>query len=117
ADVIGYRKDFTILDREDARDLLKACIAEEKLDSEEMRFPKPEVVGDILSLAVNMRQPVRQIITQHYDYFDVVGEQIAGLATKFQARKQAANVMDFDDLLVLWLKLLEEDEPTREVYQ
>src|SRR6266567_3247051 len=32
ADLIGHRKNFTILDREDSRDLLKACIAEAQID-------------------------------------------------------------------------------------
>src|SRR5213075_3016716 len=32
-------------------------------------------------------------------------------------RKRAANVMDFDDLLVLWLKLLQQQEELRESYQ
>src|SRR5215467_13968272 len=53
AEVLGYRKDFTILDREDARELLKACLAEADIDTKETRFPKPEVLGDIFSLAVN----------------------------------------------------------------
>src|SRR4029453_6138431 len=58
ADALGYRRDFTILDREDARDLLKSCIADENLETDEVRFPKADVAGDVLSLAVNMHRPV-----------------------------------------------------------
>jgi DNA helicase-2/ATP-dependent DNA helicase PcrA len=39
------------------------------------------------------------------------------VARRFTARKRAANVMDFDDLLGLWLKLLAEHEDARELYQ
>src|SRR5207249_4187035 len=41
----------------------------------------------------------------------------AKIAERYQARKRAANVMDFDDLLVLWLKLLQQQEELRESYQ
>lgn len=117
ADRLGYRNDFTILDREDARDLLKACIAEDKIDTAEVRFPKPEVVADILSLAVNMRKPLPKVVQEQYDYFESLTPRFEELSRKYQARKKAANVVDFDDLLLLWLKLLEEDEDAREIYQ
>src|SRR5882724_2843183 len=32
ADLLGYQRDFTILDREDAKDLIKSCVAEADLD-------------------------------------------------------------------------------------
>src|SRR5712691_5149163 len=32
AEALGYRRDFTIMDREDSRDLLKACMAEAEID-------------------------------------------------------------------------------------
>src|SRR3954468_10832950 len=52
AELLGYRNDFTILDREDATDLLKACIGQANIDVKATRFPKAEVVGDIASMAV-----------------------------------------------------------------
>src|SRR6266496_2037628 len=56
AELAGYRKDFTILDREDAKDLLKTCLAEAEIDTKATRFPKPEVLGDIFSMAVNTQK-------------------------------------------------------------
>src|SRR5213593_594582 len=46
AELAGYRKNFTILDREDSRDLLKTCIVEAQIDVEASRFPKPDVLGE-----------------------------------------------------------------------
>src|SRR5215213_6570122 len=69
AEQIGFRKDFTILDREDATDLLKACIAEANIDIKATRFPKAEVVTDILSMAVNTNRSIPQVIGEEYDYF------------------------------------------------
>src|SRR5881394_1431110 len=42
ADLLGYPRDFTILDREDARDLIAAALEEAEIDLNEMDFPKPD---------------------------------------------------------------------------
>ena len=55
---LGYQRDFTIMDREDARDLINACVGESKIDVKATRFPKADVLADIFSLAVNMRHEV-----------------------------------------------------------
>jgi DNA helicase II / ATP-dependent DNA helicase PcrA len=117
ADQAGFKNNFTILDREDARDLLKACIGESDAETAKVRFPKPDVLQEVFSFAVNTRQSVPEIIAQQYPHFSVQAPEIARLEKKFQERKHAANVMDFDDLLVLWLELLEKNDELRERYQ
>src|SRR6266550_5482405 len=117
AEQVGYRKDFTILDREDSKDLLKACLAEAEIDTTKTRFPKPDVLGDIFSLAVNTRKSIAEILAQQYDYFIALAPEIETLATSYHARKRSTNVMDFDDLLVLWLKLLHDQSDLCEQYQ
>jgi DNA helicase-2/ATP-dependent DNA helicase PcrA len=117
ADRIGYRQDFTILDREDSSDLLKACITEAEIDVKATRFPKADVVSDIISMGVNTHRTVAEVVGQDYDYFAQLTAQIEDVAKRYLRRKQAANVMDFDDLLALWLKLLQDDEEVRERYQ
>ena len=117
AELLGFRKDFTILDREDSSDLLKACIAEAEIDVKATRFPKPDVVADILSMAVNTHRSVPEVVAQEHDYFSTLTSKIEEVGKRYAARKRAANVMDFDDLLSLWLKLLQEHEEMRERYQ
>lgn len=117
AELLGYRNDFTILDREDSSDLLKACIAEAEIDVKATRFPKADVVSDIISMGVNTHRSVAEIVAQEYDYFAQLAPQIEDVANRYRKRKQAANVMDFDDLLALWLKLLQEHEDVRERFQ
>lgn len=117
ADRVGYRKGFTILDREDARDLLKACLGDADIDANNSRFPKVDVLADILSLAVNTCQFIPEVVGQHYNYFASLSRQIEDLGRQYSDRKRAANVMDFDDLQVLWLRLLEQDVEVRELYQ
>src|SRR5882672_7866776 len=58
AALVGFQNNFTILDREDSRDLLKACIGETEIDIKATRFPKPDVLVDIFSMAVNTARSV-----------------------------------------------------------
>src|SRR6185369_6964103 len=93
------------------------CIAESEIDIKAMRFPKPDVLGDIFSMAVNTARTVPELLASEYEYFSMLAPQITAISQKYQARKQTANVMDFDDLLVLWLKLLQDQPDIRESYQ
>jgi DNA helicase-2/ATP-dependent DNA helicase PcrA len=117
ADRLGYQRDFTIMDREDAKDLINACLGQSDIDVKATRFPKAEVLADIFSLAVNMRQTVLEVLARQYDYFESLAPQIADMQERYAARKRATNAMDFDDLLDLWLKLLRDNPDLCEHYQ
>jgi DNA helicase-2/ATP-dependent DNA helicase PcrA len=117
AEKLGLRRDFTILDREDTKDLIKAAIDDAKIEVTKIRFPKPDVVGDIISMALNISKSVPETVQQFYRAHEEVAEEIQRVARLYSARKLAANVVDFDDLLALWLKLLRDDEEARAVYQ
>lgn len=117
APLLGYGRDFSIMDRDDAKHLIATCIAEAEIDVKATRFPKPEVLGDIFSLALNKQKSVAEILGTEYGYFDTLAPQIEDVWKRYVARKLATNAMDFDDLLVLWLKLLQEHADVRELYQ
>ena len=117
AQAIQYPRDFTIMDREDAKDLLSACIAAEKIDVKATRFPKPDVVADISSQAVNRMIPIEEMIQDQFAYFKHLTPQIEAVQKRYIARKREGGLMDFDDLLVLWLELLKKDESIRRQYQ
>ncbi len=117
AEVLGWRPDFTILDREDAKDLIQACVDESGVDVKETRFPKPDVLGDIFSMALNTRRPIAETLAQDYDHFAPLAHKIEEIAARYHARKQATNGMDFDDLLTQWLALLRDFPDLRDFYQ
>ncbi len=114
---IGFGADFSILDRDDARELLKACVDETDIDQKSEHFPKTDVLGDIFSLAVNKDEPVENILRKQFDYFLEEAPRMTALLAAYQERKRSSNAMDFDDLLALWLKLLREHETVREEMQ
>jgi len=117
ARLLGYERDFTILDREDAKHLINTCVGESDIDVKATRFPKAEVLAEIFSLAVNKQQVIKQVLAQDYGYFENLAAQIDKIRGQYAARKRASNAMDFDDLLALWLKLLQDQEEVRELYQ
>ncbi len=117
ADRLGYQRDFTIMDREDANDLIKACVGQAGIDTAATRFPKPDVVADIFSLSVNTHRSIAQVVAQEYDYFASLTPDLVKLHESYITRKRAMNAMDFDDLLELWLKLLKEHPDLCEYYQ
>jgi DNA helicase II / ATP-dependent DNA helicase PcrA len=114
---IGVRRDFTIMDREDARHLITTCLGESNIDTKATRFPKPDVLGEVFSLALNMQKELPAVLAEQYGYFAHLAPQILQLQQRYAARKAATNALDFDDLLALWLRLLQEVEDVREHYQ
>lgn len=117
ADLIDFRKDFTILDRQDSKDLLKTCIGALDFDPKETRFPKPDVLQNVFSMAANMGDSIAELLATRYPHFSQLVAPIEALGKAYTERKRAANVMDFDDLLTLWHRLLKENDDVRERLQ
>lgn len=116
APAVGYSQGFTIMDREDAKSLLKTCIEEEKGDKS-APFPKAEVVGNIFSQAVNRMIPLASMIQDRFSYFERLTAPLESIRQRYRARKIEGGLMDFDDLLALWMELFEKDENARRQYQ
>ncbi len=117
AERLGYRKGFSIMDREDQKDLLETVIGASGIDTTTYRFPKAEVLGDIFSLADNTLCDLKEIIDTRYPYFDKVAEGILKVRKLYQDKKRETNCFDFDDLLTQTVALLEENEDLLERYR
>ncbi len=117
ADRLGYRRDFTIADREDAKDLLNACITDAGIDVKAVRFPKAEALADLFSMQVNTGQSLDEVTGGDEGPFAGVMDSIRLVQRKYAERKRQAGLMDFDDLLVLWVRLLQDFPDIAETYQ
>ncbi len=113
---IGYSSNYSILDAEDAKDFINVCIEEAAIDTKAKRFPKAEVVQSIISYANNTDQPIEDVIIKKYPYFEMLAQQIKRVDYVFQERKRERNVMDYDDLLLNWKRLLIEKPEIANVY-
>ncbi|MBM4315726.1 MAG: ATP-dependent helicase, partial [Deltaproteobacteria bacterium] len=103
---LDYTRHFSILDSEDARQLINTCIAEAGIDTKADKFPRGDVIGDLISLAVNTESLLPDLIESRYPFFLHRSEEIDAVAKRYRKRKRELNTMDFDDLLYNWRELL-----------
>src|SRR6266851_7903609 len=115
ATAIGYRSSFTILDSEDAREMMESAISSLGINTLEKRFPKGDVLIDIYSYLINTRTPLELHLENNYPHFAIYKEEMVSVFRRYKDRKRDANAMDFDDLLVNWKLLLEEHADIAEV--
>ncbi|HYY42089.1 MAG TPA: ATP-dependent helicase, partial [Pyrinomonadaceae bacterium] len=116
AAALGYSDNYTILDSEDARDLLNVCVDDAGIDTRARRFPKAEVLQDIISFANNTDRTISDVVARRYPHFEPLVQQIARVDSVFMERKRARNVMDYDDLLLNWKRLLMEKADIAALY-
>ena len=113
---IGFDSNYSILDAEDSKDFINVCIEEAAIDTKAKRFPKPEVVQNIISYANNTDQTIEDVIIKKYPYFEMLSQQIKRVDFVYMERKKERNVMDYDDLLLNWKRLLIEKPDIAAVY-
>ena len=113
---VGYQGHFTILDNEDAKDLIEVAMRDAKIDRKERRFPKGNVLKEVFSYAINTMEPLEESVKEKFPWFMEIFDQIELVHRLYQEKKKLTNAMDFDDLLFYWHKLLAEDEALRQFY-
>lgn len=107
---LGIGDSFTVLDRSDAEDLLNAVRSELELDKGDVRFPKKETCYGIYSRCVNSTDSVDDVLKTAYPWCSAYPEQLKKLFKSFIARKQEQNTLDYDDLLLYWFHLMQDEE-------
>lgn len=125
ADLRGLSRSYTILDSDDQKSLLGKIVKESKMDDWlaergfRGKFPKPQVLLGMLSLAANTGRPVSDIIAEQHSYFDsdAMVEAVETIGRLYHRRKRDANSVDFDDLMTECRDLLLENASVRETYQ
>ncbi len=113
---IGFDPNYTILDRSDSKELIDACIGAANIDTKTRRFPKGDTLQSIFGLSANTGRKVLDVIAYNYPQFEPLTEEIEGLAQRYKERKKKQNLMDFDDLLFYWHKLMSEKFEVAEKY-
>lgn len=106
AQEVGYTPNFTILDQEDSRMLMKVCLKELNVDTTARRFPSPAKLCGIMSYARNANISLKDVVQQRYQNFYELTSIIERLAELYDLHKRQADTMDFDDLLLNLQRLL-----------
>ncbi|MDQ3626649.1 MAG: UvrD-helicase domain-containing protein, partial [Verrucomicrobiota bacterium] len=115
--VLGFSSGFTILDREDQKDLIDTVVAASGINPKEIRFPKGDVLADIFSFTVNTERTIEELLAEKFPYFLPLIEQIKDVHARYEKKKKATNSTDFDDLLEKTLRMLKEHEEVADFYR
>lgn len=107
----GFSRNFVIYDASDALALVKSCLKELNLD--EKHFP-PSGLQAAISNAKNALQDATDFAVQADNFY---GQKVAEVYRLYQQKLQQNNAVDFDDLLLLAVRLLEQNEEVRRRYQ
>ena len=115
ADRVGFGKDFSILDSDDSKKLMRNCADELGMDKK--MFPKPDVLLSVLGVVSGRQGDLRSAVEERFEHAEVEIEDILNVQTLYVEKKRATNTMDFDDLLIYSHQLLHDHEDLRRFYQ
>lgn len=108
----GYGGNFAIYDTAaDSQNLIKQILKEMNLDDK--RF-QPSGILSRISNAKNALQDAAAFARQAGDFYE---QKVADIYSCYEQKLQLNNALDFDDLLMLSIKLLQENKEVREKYQ
>lgn len=111
--LIDYNNNFTVIDRADSESLIGYVISSMGLNKKERRFPRKNTVMSIISKSINTRYTIRELLEKDYPQFINEEDDIITIGKNYIAGKKSRNLMDYDDLLVNMVKLLEENQNIR----
>ncbi len=115
---IGLAPNYTILDSSDADSLLTNVIKEEdKSFLRQKENPKAKVIFEVISYARNTCRPIIEVADERFHWLKGLPQRIVTFAKLYEAKKLELQVADYDDLLVYWLKLLQENEDVLHYYR
>lgn len=103
---IGLDPAFSILDRSDSADLMDLARDELRLSQTQGRFPKKATCLAIYSNVVNGRLPLHDAIARFFPWCGEWEEELKRLFAAYVEMKQAQAVLDYDDLLLYWSKMM-----------
>lgn len=107
----GYTRNFTIYDSSDQLVLVKDCL--KKLNLDDKQFTPRSVLGTISS-AKNVLMDAKAFAAKASDFYE---QKVADVYALYQEKLRENNAVDFDDLLFLAVRLLQENEEVQEKYQ
>lgn len=107
----GYTRNFTIYDSSDQLVLVKECL--KKLNLDDKQFTPRSVLGTISS-AKNVLMDAKAFAAKVSDFYE---QKVADIYAMYQEKLRENNAVDFDDLLFLAVRLLQENDEVREKYQ
>lgn len=115
--VINLEPSFTIIDEEDSKELMETVISGLGLYDKPFRFPKADVLYNIYKLTIDKGEDIEALLIKRFPQIANFQVDILKVFNEYNKKKQKENLVDFEDLLLLWKKIMEENEDVRRYYQ
>lgn len=109
--LVRYKKNFVIYDSGDTQALVKMCLRELNLDEKQYT---PGAIQSAISNAKNGLIDARKFAKEADTFY---AQKVAEVYELYQQKLLNNNAVDFDDLLMLSVQLLEQNQEVREKYQ
>ncbi|HYQ60188.1 MAG TPA: UvrD-helicase domain-containing protein, partial [Desulfatiglandales bacterium] len=113
ATLLGFENTFTVLDRSDMEEAIQSLLHEMQVDKGAVRFPKRATLANILSKAANLECSIESLMAAEYSQFLEHVSQLKKLKEVYREYKKENQLMDYDDLIVLFRQILSEREEIR----
>ncbi len=114
---IGFTNGFTLMDRADSENICKDVKDSLKLGKGDRSYPKKRTLLDMITKSRNKEVPIDVIMEREAYHLSPYLDDINEIADGYANFKQNHALVDYDDLLFLLDKLLEENEPLRNQLQ
>ncbi len=103
-DKIGYKSNFTIYDQSDSNKVIRNCMSENNVDLKQ--YSPKRFQAHISNLKNSMISP-GEALENAESFFEV---KVAEIYSSYEKKLMIANSMDFDDLLIKTVELLQTNE-------
>jgi DNA helicase-2/ATP-dependent DNA helicase PcrA len=115
SDQIGLDRAFTIHDRSDSADLINLMRHDLGLSKTERRFPNKNTCLAAYSRVVNAETSLADVLATNFPWCAEWGSELKRLFANYVEAKQRQNVLDYDDLLLYWAQMMQEEGIARDV--
>lgn len=112
---VGLQPNFSVLDRGDAADLMDVVRHELGFSKSERRFPRKDTCLAIYSHKVNTQGPLAGTLQTHFPWCAEWEAELTRLYRAYVERKLDNQALDYDDLLLYWHLMLEDESLAREI--
>jgi DNA helicase-2/ATP-dependent DNA helicase PcrA len=112
---VGLTERFSVLDRGDAADLMDVVRHELGFSKTEKRFPRKDTCVAIYSHRVNTRGELKDTLKDAFPWCVEWEDELKRLFKGYVERKLNNQALDYDDLLLYWHAMMEDESLAREI--